>query len=294
MSQLTLAQVLRLVRSHIPGLPQDKVVDNLNLTLEEVHEEIAQIEWGTFTTRAQVQTGTVSVTNNAVSVTFSSAVLTFPVTNILIFCRIDPDGTWFMVTPSSTTVGALSSAYAGATDAAATYTIVYPVIVLPAAVGKVLSIQSAGYPALTFADRDNMAMRAEVEIVGRPLWYGSYDTDPNATPDDAERLVLTPFPDATYSFNYSYMKRQARIATNAATTVTVGLAASYDRTILEGTLARCLFQEKGESVGGPWWGRYQKSLKNARGNTNTGVAPRLQTAREARRNTLYAVQYPPA
>lgn len=294
MSQLTLGQVLSFVQDYIPGLPQAKLVRKLNLVLEEIYEDISQIEWSTFTTKAKVTTGTVLATNGSTAVTFSSAVLTFPNTQSLILVQIDGSNAWYTVSPSSTTVGVLSSAFEGVTGAALTFTIVYPLVVFPAAVSEVLHIQRLGYPALTYAQRENSAFRLQMDIVGQPLFYGPYIFDGLATPDDAHRLLLTPFPDLTYTYNFSYMKRPTLLGTADATSVTVGLPSVFNRAIEFGTLALCWSQEDGGVRFGEWWGRYQKALTKARDHTSTEISPRIKGAREAMRGGIYAVQYPPS
>lgn len=266
MSLLTIGGVIDFVRDFVPGCPQAKVVRKLNLILSEVHEEIAQVEWTTFSTRAPVTTGTVSVAAGSAAVTFSSAVLTFPNTDSLVMVRIDADtnATWFTVTPSSTTVATLSSKYAGSTDTVATYKIVYPVVVFPAGVGQVLHVQRAKGEKLSFATRENAQARASSDVVGRPLWYGPYVHDSAATPDDAHRLVMTPFPDAAYSYECSYMNRPTYLGVADATTVKLDLPQLFDKAVLFGTLALCWSQEDGDTKFGPWWGRFQKALGNAR------------------------------
>lgn len=294
MAQLTLGDVLNFVKDYIPDIPQAKVVRKLNLILEDIHDEVSQIEMSTFTTRAKVTTGTVSATAASTAVTFSSAVLTYPNTDSLIFCRISGDNTWYTVTPSSTTAGALSSSFAGTTGATLAYTIVYPVIVFPAAVSQVISAQQAGYKALEYASRENASLRSEAEIVGRPLWYGPYIPDTTATPDDAHRIILTPFPDIAYSYNYSYVRRPTLLGITDATSTKLTLPSVFNRSINFGTLALCWSQQDGEDRFGPWWGRYRAELEKARAHTSTEIRPRVKTARESRRHMTYAVQYPPS
>jgi len=265
MSQLTVGGLVDFIRDFIPGIPKAKVIRKANEVLAEVYEEIAQVEWITFSTRAPVTTGTVAVVNGSTAFTFSSAVLTFPNTDSLVMCRIDddPNGTWFTLTPSSTMIAAASSKYAGTSDPVATYRIVYPVVVFPASVGQITHVQRQGH-ALRFATRDNAEMRAASEVVGQPKWYGPYVHDATATPDDAHRLILTPFPDATYSYEASPMKRNVYLGVTDADATLVALPAQFNRAIQFGTLALCWSQEDGESKFGPWWGRFQRALAQAR------------------------------
>ncbi len=265
MSLLTIADVVAFVRDYVPGCPQPKIIRKLNLVLAEIHEEVAQVEWTTFSTRAPVTTGTVSVAAGSTAVTFSAAVLTFPNVDSLVMVRIDADtnGTWFTVTPSSTTVAALSSKYAGATDTVATYRIVYPVVVFPAGVGQVTYVSRLS-KKLDFATRENAEMRASADVVGVPRWYGPYVHDATATPDDAHRLVLTPFPDGAYTYECSFMNRPVYLGIADATSTKLDLPQQFDRAILFGTVALCWSQEDGDSKFGTWWGRYQKALAQAR------------------------------
>lgn len=284
MSLLTVGGLVSWVQDFVPGLPKAKVVRKANDVLQEIHETVAQVEWTTFSTRAPVTTGTVSVTAGSTAVTFSSAVLTFPNTDSLVFVRIDDDsnGTWFALTPSSTTVAALSSKYAGATNAAATYRIVYPVVVFPTGVSQVTHVQRLGCK-LDFATLENVALREASEVVGLPRWYGPYVHDASGSPDDLHRLLMTPFPDAAYSYEASVMKRPAAISTTAADAITVPLPAQFDRAVKFGTLALCWSQEDGETKFGPWWGRYQKALAEARAVGAAEFSGQRQGARGRRR-----------
>ncbi len=268
MSQLTLGGVIDYVRDYVPQCPQAKIVRKLNLILEEIHEEVAQIEQTTVTTRAKVTTGTVMAALGSTAVTFSSAVLTFPNTDSLVLVQIAGSSTWYVVTPSSTTVAALSSAFDGASGPTLTYTIVYPVVVFPASVGQILNMNYRG-DALMQADKENHELRLASFGVGRPRWYGSYVPDTTATPDDAHRVILTPYPDAVYSLECSSKRRPVLLGIADATTTKLVLPSLFNRAIQFGTLALCWSQEDGGARFGEWWGRYKEALREARATVAT-------------------------
>jgi hypothetical protein len=283
-SLLTIAGVDAWIRDYIPNCPQPQIIRKLNMILSEIHEEIAQQEWTTFTTKAPVTTGTVAVTNGSTAVTFSNSVLNVAATDGLVFLKIDadPNGTWFPLTYVSGTTGTLASKYAGTTDAAATYRIVYPTVVFPANVGQILYVQDRT-GKLEMATRENAEMRASSDIVGKPRWWGPYTHDPAATPDDAHRIITTPFADATYSYECLIMTRPTYLGAGDSGGTKIDLPALFDKAVLYGTLALCWSQEDGESKFGPWWGRYQKALAQARSTSNAEVSGRRLGALGRRR-----------
>lgn len=292
MSQLTVGQLVSFVQDYIPGVPKAKVIRKFNLLAEEIFEEVSQVEWSTVTTRAKVTTGTVSVTNGSTSVTFSSGVLAAPSTDSLVFGQIGDDPTWYPVTYVSSTSGTLASKYAGTTNALATFTLVYPVIVFPAAVGQVLGMRYRG-EKLEFATPDNASARYDAETIGRPRWYGQYVHDPNATPDDAHRVILWPFADATYSLEFCYLRRPTLLGVTDGDSAILGLPSTFNRAIEFGTLALCWSQEDGGARFGEWWGRYERALSKARATANVEVTgPRNGSLRRRGRNTSYYERQP--
>lgn len=276
MSQITLANLMTFVRAFIPNYPQAKIGNFGNLVLEEVYERLTQVEYLTFTTVAPVTTGTVNVSNGSASVTFSSSVLN--TTDGLRVVQIGSDATWYVLTRLSGTTGTLSSLYAGTTSTTASFKIAYPTVSLPAAVGKVLAIHREGYEDLLFAPSTDLVGRCRTGTTGAPQFFSPYAMDGAATPDDAERLLLTPFPDAGYAFAYQFLKRPTLFNPDASDTSTekIPIPQDFGQAIRYGTLALCLAAENKDVQG--WDKKAEEALRKAMAHGATVASGRRRSA----------------
>jgi len=290
--QPTLANVLDFVDDFIPDLPQAKVVRKLNLILADIHELVGADHRGTFTTKAPVTTGTVSLTANSASVTFSSGVLL--TTNPLAVVLFDGDSTWYTVTRNGAdTAGTLSSVYAGATAATATYQMVFPLVTYPSTVGQVLRVWREGMPDLIYGADEATPGRSIAGDTGVPLYRSPYIFNSGASPDDSLREWLTPAPDDEYSFAYVAMTRATELAVAASTSTVLGVPGYFDRAVKFGTLALCWGQDDSEGRYAFWTDRYKMALRQAMGYEQAGAQTRMRSAWESRDSLSSAWQYPP-
>ena len=261
--RLQFSDVISFVQDYIPATPQAKIGRKLNLILEDIYTEISQVQVSTFTTRAPTTSGTVTATNNSNAVSFSGTPLLS--TDPLQYIQIDGSSEWYELSYVSTSTGTLSSVFEGTTGAGLTYTIAYPTVSFPSAVQQVLSITKQGFEPLKYSSKSNLEERGTIITPAQPVWYSPYlfNASTGATPDDAHRILLLPFPDAQYTFSYTYMSRPALLSVSGATTQYIPLPSLFNRCVQFGTLALCYGQDDGEGALGPWWGRYLKELTKA-------------------------------
>ena len=291
MSQLTLANVSTFVRASIPNYPQAKIGTFANLVLEEVYERLNQINYGTFTTTAPYTTGTANVGNNSAAIVFSGSAL--GASDPLRLVQVGDDPTYYIVTRTNATTGVLSSVYAGTTNATATFKIVYPTVVFPAAVGVPLAIKREGFGRLEFGPASDLNARLRGNTTGQPMYYSPYAMDGAATPDDAHRILLTPYPDAMYSYAYEYLARPTLIDPDTVTPTTekVPIPTSFRSALLFGTMALCAEAE--DKDGDKWAMKAEMAFRKALAHSGAGTTGQRRGAYGHRRQ-MYAVQETPS
>lgn len=233
MALLTLAELIDEAKDQIPSVPQAKVVRAVNKVIRRLNTELVEPTRSTFTTKAQVTTGTVAVTQGSTTATFSSGVVL--AADPIRLVQISGDRTWFVLTRNAAdTAGILSSAWAEATDATATYTIVYPTISFPLGIGEILKISRGNEEPLGFTAGGRCPTQS-----GRPVEWSPYvhDETSAAPSDDLTRIFLNPAPEEAEVFSFWYKPRATFLATDAATTVTIPLSNLWYEPIVLGTLA---------------------------------------------------------
>jgi hypothetical protein len=272
MALMTLATLLRIVRHEIPGKDQPSVVDAVNMVIRRVHTDTVEPQRTTFTTKAQATTGTVAIAQDATLATFTGLATALAATDPLTLVQIDGDSTWFPLTYASASTGNLSSKWAEATVAAATFTLVYPTASFPNTVGEVLNI---------FRGSDKLAFRPGGGCpwgVGSPMSWSPYRHDEaSAAPsDDLTRVWLDPAPTDRQALVLEYRPRTPAIATDAATTVTIPFTDLWEEAIVEATLEILWGQESdGKTRVALKHARAENALARARGGADpAGVIPR--------------------
>lgn len=277
MALLTLANLIDEAQDVHTTIPQAKVVRALNKVLRRIYAETTQPEYTTFTTLPKVTTGTVAVTIDSTAVTFSSAVLSS--TNPLMLLQIEGSAAWFVLTYASTTTGTLSSKWAEATDAAATYTLVFPAVSLPFAVGSVLRIWREGLGDIEYAgDRGSDDSSLTTSVTGTPTRWSYYLHDSaSANPnDDLLRVLLTPAPETREVFNLTYTRRPTLLSAGGATTQTIPLPDVWNEAVIAGTLAYVHEIRGNNDMAAAKFRFFDRLLKQTKGDTNRAgvVMPR--------------------
>lgn len=263
MSSLLLSDLIDECQDVKAAYPQAKVVRAANKVFRRVGNETYQPTYSTFTTKAKVTTGTVAVTQDSTTATFSSAVLS--TSDPMCLVQIEGEGQWFLLTPSSTTVGALSSKWAAATDAAATYALVYPSISFPAAVGEVLRIWREGLDELKFA-ADRGSPDVSGWSLGTPAWWSPYarDSSSAAPNDDLRRILLSPAPETRQVWEYAYRPRMTLWTAGGATTQACPLGELWDETVIAGTLCGVYEVRDGIAAAQAKRAEYENAYRRAR------------------------------
>lgn len=270
MALLTVANLIDDTLDEIPGKGTQPIIRAINKVVRRIYTELVEPQENTFTTVPSVTTGTVAATQDSTAVTFSSGVL-LAADPLPRFVQITGDNSWFLVTRNAAdTVGVLSSKWAAATDSAATFTIVYPVIAFPSGVGEIVSIGQAGFDPLKFrvGTRDTQTSWWWQMGVGLPTHFGPYIHDENTASPNDDKLahILTPAPQDRRVYSYTYKPRATFLNPAGATTQTIPLQDRWYEAIVEGVLYHVWKQEGKDSR---WMGQrvvYEQALSRTRGS----------------------------
>lgn len=283
MSRLTLASLIDEIGDEIPDVAQAKVVRAANKVLQRIHSETNVMDTSTFTTRAKTTTGTVSATQDSTSLTFSGTPLAS--TDPYMLIQIEGDDAWFTLTYASTSTGTLSSKWAEATNATATYTIVYPTVSFPQTVGQVHRIWAQGLPDLTKIGDRGEGGDNRLGFTGRPeeWYYFGLDTASASPNDELLRIGLRPAPEQRWVFHYTFSKRPTLLDPAGATTQTFPLQDFWNEVIVAGTYSWLWSGRDHPERAGYWLGEYERAIMRVKGQVNKSgtVSPRpfLQTRR---------------
>lgn len=237
MALLTLANLISEVTDEIPNKEQAFIVRAINKVLRRIYTENVEPQRGTFTTVPSVTTGTVSVTQDSTSVVFSSGIVL--AADPLRIVQIDGEQSWFNLTRGAgDTLGALSSKWPTTTNATATFTIAYPTITFPAAVGEILSIWREGFEPLHFNSDAQLSTILPQVTSGIPTHWSPYLHDEAAaTPsDDLRRVFLAPVVMTRMVYSYTYKPRFTFLDPAGLTTQTLPLGDLWYEAIIAGTL----------------------------------------------------------
>lgn len=273
----TVAELLDDLCDHIPSGAQAKVVRAANLVIHRIYAETTIPEYSTFTTKAKVTTGTVSVTQDSTGAEFSGTPLS--TSDPIVLIQIDGDAQWFAMSITDTNTGVLSSAWAAANNATATYTMVYPAISFPRAVGEILRIWREGEQDVKFcADRGSEWLSNAV--AGTPIRWSPYIHDSaSATPnDDLLRILLTPAPESRLVYQIAYKRRPTLLSPSGATTQTIPLPDVWNECVVAGTLFFLWDQRDQQDRSDFWRAEYERVFQRTRGTLlpAASVSPRTR------------------
>lgn len=279
MALMSIADLMNEVTAFVPSAAQAKVVRAAEMVVRRIYAEVVIPGYDTFTTRAKVTTGTVSVTQDSTTATFSSGVLS--ATDPIVLVQIQGDSQWFVVTRNAAdAAGVLGSKWAEATNASATFTLVYPAVSFPAAVGEIRRIWREGEKDLDFcADRGSEWVTGSVS--GAPVRWSPYVHDSSAaTPnDDLLRILLTPAPETRQVFQYSFMRRQTRLTATGADTQVFPLPDVWWECLVAGTLFFMFDQRDEEGRSDFWRAEYERVFQRTRGALLPAAAVTPKTRR---------------
>lgn len=166
----------------------------------------------------KINTGTVSVTANSTSITFSTAPQQFS-TNVSVagFVLIisgnvtDANAVYRILSHTSgLTAATLDAAYTGATDTAAGFNLYQVSYDLPADCAKLLYVKRFGdwAPLRRVGIEDISALQMSNQAEGKPWAYSIFDFDTNNTVSTSRQLQIVPYPDQSYRLEVWYKHLQ--------------------------------------------------------------------------------------
>lgn len=287
MARLTVANLLDEILDEIPGVVQAKVTRAANKVIQRIHNETNVMDTATFTTRAATTSGTVTVTQDSTTVAFSGTPLAS--TDPFMLFQATGDDTWFVLTYVSTSSGTLSSKWAEATAAGSAYTIVYPTVSFPQAVGSVHRIWKSGLPDLEYvADRGDEGF-GRLGFAGRPTqWmYHGHDTTTASPNDELLRIQLRPAPETRDVFNYTYSKRPSLLDVAGATSQVVPLQDHWNEVVIAGTMCFCWSGRDNPDRASYWLNEYERGITRVRGQVNKAGIVTPRPIGMLRRATMY-------
>ena len=282
MALLTLADVLNECADEIPGkaVQQAQIVRALNKVLRRIQTEFVEPTRMTFTTRVATTSGTVNATQDSTAVTFSGTPLLS--TDPLMLIQIQGESTFFILTYASTSTGTLSSKWAQATNATATYTIVYPTVSFPATVGEVVRVQQYGYEPLNFRLGGTCPWLTGIPTSWSPYYHDEQGTTPN---DDLTRIFLDPAPADRFVFEAWVKPRTARFFNDTATTETIPFSDLWWEAITEGVKYFAFKQTSETDKAMLQSALYEGALQRARGAALPAAV--VHRTRRADHNIIY-------
>ena len=220
MAALTLANIeTRCANSLRIPTTNSTEMTKLDAVINSVYRDIAmKYDWEFLDKRTvintvdDITTGTISVTNDSTSATYSSAPTPSTAQRMLIVTgnTIDPGAAYrISAHTAAATALTLDAAYTGATNATAGYTVYGDSYDLPTDCEHVRYIRRAGFkdPVARIGPREMETIKGWDRSEGAPQMFSVYDFDTTGDPTTQRQLVIHPYPDAIYRMEIHY--RQA-------------------------------------------------------------------------------------
>ena len=221
----------------------------LDALVNEVYRDIALMaDWWWLVKRQiiatadDISTGTVSVTNNSTSITFSSAPTPSVADRFLLVAgnAIDSGARYRIATHTAAAAAAtLDGVYTGATDTVAGYKVYQDSYDLATDFDRPLFIRRYGFPnPMDKISPSEMAtLKNFDESTGKPQVYAIYDWETTGQPSatSEQQLILHPYPDAIYRIEVEYRRT---LDTELSGSSTPLIPDDYRQILIYGTLAR--------------------------------------------------------
>ena len=246
MASLTLANIeTRCANSLRIPTSNSTEMTKLDAVINEVYRDIAlKYDWEflhkrtVINTVADITTGTISVTNDSTSVTFSSAPTPSVAQRVLIVDgnTIDPGAAYRVSAHTAgATAATLDAAYTGGTDTAAAYSVYGDSYDLPTDCEHVRFIRRAGFqhPMKRIDPSEMEEIKGWDRSEGSPQIYSVYDFDTTGDPTTQRQLVIHPYPDEIYRMEVHYRRS---LNTELATTTRPLIPDDFAQLLVWGTL----------------------------------------------------------
>lgn len=191
------------------------------------------------TTSDDINTGTLSVTNNSTAITFSSAPTPSTAGRKLLVTGNTDSGAVYRVAShtAASTSATLDDEYTGDTNATAAYRVFHDTYDLASDCGKVLHVTRYGFfdPIDDIGAYAMLDLKAYDQSVGKPQYYAVIDFDTTGDSTTQRQLVIHPYPDSDYRLEVHYKRT---LNTELSGTTRPLIPDDYAQVLVYGTLAR--------------------------------------------------------
>ena len=194
-------------------------------------------------TEPKIDTGTVAVTQNSTTVTFSTAPKRFSANvsvagSLLTIPGNTPDSlAAYRITAhtSGATTATLDAGYTGTTATASSFTIYQVSYDLPADCAKLTHLKRFGFrmPLQRMGIEDLSYLQTNSVSVGKPQAYSIFDFATNGSVSTARELQIYPYPDQAYRLEVWYKHANAN-----DTSTDLDLPLDYQQALIYGGIAR--------------------------------------------------------
>lgn len=194
-------------------------------------------------TSPKINTGTVSVTENSTTVTFSTAPQQFSA-NVSVAGYVlvisgnstDSNAVYRIISHTSgLTTATLDAGYTGATDTAASYNLYQVSYDLPSDCAKALTVKRFGFrtPIERIGIEELSYLQMNNQQEGKPQVWSIFDFATNGDVSTAREFQIHPYPDQNYRLEVWYKHAQA-----GDTSTDLDLPLDYQQALTYGGLAR--------------------------------------------------------
>ncbi len=194
-------------------------------------------------TSPQIDTGTVALTENSTTITFSTAPQQFSANvsvagYLLTIPGNTPDSLAayrIAAHTSGTTTATLDAGYTGSTATAASFTLYQVSYDLPADCAKLTHLKRFGFraPLQRLGIEDLSYLQTNSISVGKPQAYSIFDFATNGSVGTARELQIYPYPDQAYRLEVWYKHANAN-----DTSTDLDLPLDYQHVLIYGGIAR--------------------------------------------------------
>jgi len=270
MARLTRSELATQVKAWVPDKQDIQIEAAANFIIRDLNSDKYPFTKGRvmFTTTAPEEV-VVDATGGSLSVLYASAAAG----HLNQIIQIESSDTWYEIVAVEVGVGfTLDAEFEGDTDAAATATIAYPRVQLPADLLEIEDISRPGKTPLIRVEDEIPSGYTENYSVREPTHY--YEVDAENDSDSGEIFLLPP-PDDRHTYLITGKKRIARFSGDSSRS---GIPEKFEHVLIAGTVFVCLDQEDGAQQSAFWaslYRDYKKDLKHT-GPAFTGVIQRIR------------------
>lgn len=253
----------------LPTSENTKIAAIINQVYRDIytaHDWWWLVKRSIITTSDDITTGTINVTNNSTTVTFSSAPTPSIAGRVLYVSGNTRDsGAVYRISThvAGATAAALDAVYTGANDTAAGYNVWHDSYDLPADTGKLFSVKRFGYawPLRLIGPQEMRTIKLYSTSVGKPEIASLDDFDTTGDPTTQRQLVVHPYPDNLYRMELHYKQQ---LNTELSSTTQPFIPDEFRQLIIYGALAQGFAVYRDDPTNSQMYqGFYQAALTKA-------------------------------